>query len=423
MAQKGIREFDAKRLMARFLPEYSGGRFTVPDKLALITPETDLGTLAQQHPWMAQQALVVKPDQLFGKRGKLNLIGLNLPLAGVVQWVQERMNKPVTIGKVEGRLTHFLVEPFVPHEGEHYLAFKSDREGDVAMFSMMGGISIEENWDSVRSVSVPITTPPAAADLSAILADCPEQDRDRLQAFAQALYRFYTDLGFAYLELNPFVVVGSDVVPLDTVARLDDAESFNQLDRWGGLEFPAPFGRELTSEEAFIKSIDEKTGASLKLTVLNPRGRIWTMVAGGGASVIYADTVADLGFGAELANYGEYSGDPNAEDTYLYARTILDLMTRELDPRGKFLLIGGGIANFTDVASTFSGIIRALEEYQQKLRDNHIKIFVRRGGPNYKIGLEKMRKIGDAIGVPIEVYGPETHMTQIVSLAAEGAAR
>jgi len=34
-----------------------------------------------------------------------------------------------------------------------------------------------------------------------------------------------------------------------------------------------------------------QTGASLKLTILNPKGRIWTMVAGGGASVIYADTV------------------------------------------------------------------------------------------------------------------------------------
>lgn len=34
-----------------------------------------------------------------------------------------------------------------------------------------------------------------------------------------------------------------------------------------------------------------QTSASLKFTVLNPKGRIWTMVAGGGASVIYADTV------------------------------------------------------------------------------------------------------------------------------------
>ena len=29
------------------------------------------------------------------------------------------------------------------------------------------------------------------------------------------------------------------------------------------------------------------------------QGRIWTMVAGGGASVIYADTVGDLGFADE----------------------------------------------------------------------------------------------------------------------------
>ena len=37
------------------------------------------------------------------------------------------------------------------------------------------------------------------------------------------------------------------------------------------------------------------------------------MVAGGGASVIYADTVGDLGFAGELGNYAEYSGAPNAQ--------------------------------------------------------------------------------------------------------------
>ena len=62
-----------------------------------------------------------------------------------------------------------------------------------------------------------------------------------------------------------------------------------------------------------MHELDEKTGASLKLSVLNPRGRIWTMVAGGGASVIYADTVADLGYAEELGNYAEYSGAPNMQ--------------------------------------------------------------------------------------------------------------
>ena len=41
------------------------------------------------------------------------------------------------------------------------------------------------------------------------------------------------------------------------------------------------------SQEAYIAGLDAKTGASLKLTILNHKGRIWTMVAGGGASVVY----------------------------------------------------------------------------------------------------------------------------------------
>ena len=44
----------------------------------------------------------------------------------------------------------------------------------------------------------------------------------------------------------------------------------------------------------YIKELDRKSGAYMKLSVLNPAGRVWTMVAGGGASVIYADTVVNL---------------------------------------------------------------------------------------------------------------------------------
>jgi succinyl-CoA synthetase beta subunit len=95
-------------------------------------------------------------------------------------------------------------------------------------------------------------------------------------------------------------------------------------------------------------------------------------------------------------------------------------MTRKKNPKGKYLLIGGGIANFTDVANTFKGIVRALKEYQQKLQENNVKIYVRRGGPNYKEGLRVMRELGEQLGVPIEVYGPETHMTKIVSMALKG---
>ena len=159
------------------------------------------------------------------------------------------------------------------------------------------------------------------------------------------------------------------------MARVDDTAAFECSSKWGDLEFPPPFGRKLSEEEAYIKELDEKTGASLKLTILNPKGRVWTMVAGGGASVIYADTIVDLGYRDELANYGEYSGNPSTDETYEYAKTILDLMTREKDPKGrpKILIIGGGIANFTDVAKTFTGIIKALKEYKEKLKKTNVK--------------------------------------------------
>lgn len=48
---------------------------------------------------------------------------------------------------------------------------------------------------------------------------------------------------------------------------------------------------------------------------------------------------------------------------------------------------------------------------------HQVKIFVRRGGPNYQEGLKAMRLLGESLGVPIKVYGPETHITEIVPLA------
>ena len=50
---------------------------------------------------------------------------------------------------------------------------------------------------------------------------------------------------------------------------------------------------------------------------------------------------------------GEYSGGPNEQQTYAYAKTILDLMCKHPHEDGKILIIGGGIANFTNVADTF----------------------------------------------------------------------
>jgi len=435
MAQRAIREYDGKALFAKHWNEYFDG-FHYGFKSVLVTSGAELLEKAKEHgfEWLNQEPLVAKPDMLFGKRGKNDLVlfKTNKPgdvtLEDAAKWIDEKSSHDVTLLSGQtGRLTHFIVEPFTPHtqDQEYYISATTVDEDDVLYLSAEGGMEVEENWDKVVEVKIPIDLSDSDIEKAIkanIPADIPEDKKAEFAAFAFAFYKFYRDLNFAYLEINPIVMLdNNDMAILDLVARLDDTAGFLMADKWGDIEFPTAFGMEDKSpEEEAIAIADSKSGASLKLTILNPLGRIWTMVAGGGASVVYADTIADLAGVKDLANYGEYSGGPTTAETQFYAETIFDLMTRHEDPRGKILIIGGAIANFTDVAKTFTGIINAFEKYADKLKAHKTKIYVRRGGPNYEKGLKDIKEAADRLGLYIEVYGPETHVTDIVRMALEG---
>jgi succinyl-CoA synthetase beta subunit len=60
-----------------------------------VTQSTDFNELAQKEPWLLSTKLVVKPDMLFGKRGKSGLVALNLDLSQVSTFVKERLGKEV----------------------------------------------------------------------------------------------------------------------------------------------------------------------------------------------------------------------------------------------------------------------------------------------------------------------------------------
>lgn len=65
---------------------------------------------------------------------------------------------------------------------------------------------------------------------------------------------------------------------LDLAAKLDATADYICKARWGNVDFPPPFGRDATPEEAYIHDLDSKSGASLKLTVLNPKGELQDIV-------------------------------------------------------------------------------------------------------------------------------------------------
>uniref|UniRef100_A0A453HU36 ATP citrate synthase n=1 Tax=Aegilops tauschii subsp. strangulata TaxID=200361 RepID=A0A453HU36_AEGTS len=400
MARKKIREYDSKRLLKEHLKRLAGIDLHILS--AQVTQSTDFAELVNQHPWLSTTKLVVKPDMLFGKRGKSGLVALNLDVAQVKEFVKERLGVEVEMGGCKAPITTFIVEPFVPHDQEYYLSVVSERLGSTISFSECGGIEIEENWDKVKTVFLPTEKPMTPDACAPLIATLPLEARGKIGDFIKGVFAVFQDLDFSFIEMNPFTMVNGEPYPLDMRGELDDTASFKNFKKWGNLEFPLPFGRVLSSTESFIHELDDKTSASLKFTVLNPKGRIWTMVAGG-----------------ELGNYAEYSGAPNQEEVVQYARVVLDCATADPDGRKRALLIGGGIANFTDVAATFSGIIQALREKESKLKASRMHLYVRRGGPNYQTGLAKMRKLGAEIGVPIEVYGPEETMTGICKQAIE----
>ncbi|VTJ92016.1 Hypothetical predicted protein, partial [Marmota monax] len=113
MSAKAISEQTGKELLYKYICTTSAiqNRF----KYARVTPDTDWARLLQDHPWLLSQSLVVKPDQLIKRRGKLGLVGVNLTLDGVKSWLKPRLGHEATVGKARGFLKNFLIEPFVPH--------------------------------------------------------------------------------------------------------------------------------------------------------------------------------------------------------------------------------------------------------------------------------------------------------------------
>lgn len=418
MSAKAIREATGKDIINRHL---TGDHGAAKCRFASVDESTQWTQLVADHPWLETSALVVKPDQLIKRRGKLGLIAVNKKFAQVKEWVDERMGKDQKVGNATGKLRNFIIEPFVPHKDneEAYVCIYSHRTADTILFYHQGGVDIGDVDAKALKLDVPVGQDVSLESIEKVLlTEVSAAKKKRIASFVFNLYKLYVDLYFTYLEINPLVVTDTSIYILDLAAKVDATADFICRPKWGEIDYPPPFGRDAYPEEAYIADLDAKSGASLKLTILNRTGRIWTMVAGGGASVIYSDTICDLGGASELANYGEYSGAPSEQQTYEYAKTILSLMTSSpKHPEGKVLITGGGIANFTNVAATFSGIITALREFQQKLIEHNVSIFVRRAGPNYQEGLRKMREIGSTLAIPLFVFGPETHMTAICGMA------
>ncbi len=372
MARLKLSEYRAKSL---FLASYDGV------SLNTKTLDTDIASLDDSTNY------IIKVDQGIKKRGKQGLIRLGVSKSEAKQAVEELAQKG---------FTRFIAETVVPHDDqeERYVSFESTREGIVIHYSEHGGVDIEDNPDSIEvhtTESVPLP-----------------------QELIYTVTSVMQEQHLSFVEINPLVVRDNQYWLLDAAVLADSAGEF--MSKWS--EDDVVEAHTLTTTEQQIAEMNQNSPAAFSFRVLNPDGALWLLLSGGGASITIADEAMNQGMAGLIGNYGEYSGGPTTEETYLYTTSVLSQMFHSQAPK-KCLIIAGGVANFTDVKKTFAGVIKALQEHTDELTAHNVKVYVRRGGPNETEGLSMMKTFLNSSGLYGSVHGSDMLLTDVINEALE----
>jgi ATP-citrate lyase beta-subunit len=270
-----------------------------------------------------------------------------------------------------------------------------DATGLHMSISASGGIDIESNAETIHTYDITDATDWERLALESGL------HADKLHALVKA----FSDNYFTFLEINPYVLEDDSLQLLDLAVEVDDAAQY-LVDTWNGDDMRQP-PRVLSDEEKTVVKLGEKSPASFAFQIINPDGALFVLLSGGGASVSVCDEIYSAGYGKQLANYGEYSGNPTTEETYIYTAAILRSLLRSKAEK-KVLLIGGAVANFTDIAKTFAGVTQAIEEYGKELQKQGVRVVVRRGGPNQRVGLANIKATLDKFDLTAGVFDQTT---------------
>ena len=141
----------------------------------------------------------------------------------------------IKVEKTMGTLTHFIIEPFLPHpsNSEFYICINSAREGDIVLFTHEGGVEVGDVDAKALQLLIPVggELPSRETIKKDLLSGVEGEERkEALVDFLARLYSVYVDLHFAYLEINPLVAVEvngkTEIFYLDMAAKLDQVSPF-----------------------------------------------------------------------------------------------------------------------------------------------------------------------------------------------------
>ncbi len=279
-------------------------------------------------------------------------------------------------GKVVSRV---YVEAGCDIKRELYLSLLVDRETSriLIMASTEGGMEIEEVAHSHPEKILKVAIDPAsgvsgfhARKLGFGLGLGGAQLRN-FEKFVMAMYRAFTELDCAIVEINPLVVTGAgDIVALDAKVSFDD----NALFRHKDLEALRDDSEMDPKELDAVKN-------DLNYVALD--GEIGCMVNGAGLAMATMDIIKL--YGSSPANFLDVGGTANAARVTEAFRII----TSDANVKAILVNIFGGIAKCDMIAE---GIVAASKNLSLS-----VPLVVRLEGTNVELGKKILAESGLAI--------------------------
>ncbi|OHA17179.1 MAG: hypothetical protein A3G52_01625 [Candidatus Taylorbacteria bacterium RIFCSPLOWO2_12_FULL_43_20] len=283
-----------------------------------------------------------------------------------------------------------IAEEKISFTREHYLSVYYDtaRRSPALLYTIDGGSGVEKRKIEKYSLR--------AEDGEMGNIPLPRPLIDKL------LSLFFSE-DCVLLEINPLVESeknGKKIwMALDAKIKLDSTASGRH--DWNYP--PRSSGHAPTLREIEAKKIDDgdyrgTAGSSF----FDMEGDIGILASGGGASLMALDALIKKK--GKPANYTEYSGNPSKEKVEKLTKIVLS------KPGLSGLWVIGGVANFTDIYETLSGLVDGLKKARQELSLTiDYPIVIRRGGPRDEEAFAMLAEVKD---FDFHIYGRETSISK-----------
>jgi succinyl-CoA synthetase beta subunit len=279
-------------------------------------------------------------------------------------------------GPAGRRVSRVYVEAGCDIKRELYLSLLVDRETSriTIVASTEGGMEIEQVAETEPEKIMRAAVDPAAgifphhARQLAFGLGLGGKQVASFVKFVTAMYRAFTDLDCAVVEVNPLVVTGAgDIVALDAKVSFDDNALFRQPDL------------EKLRDEA-EEDPKELEAAKYSLNYIALDGTIGCMVNGAGLAMATMDIIKL--YGGSPANFLDVGGGATKERVTAAFKIILS------DPHVEGILVNifGGIMRCDVIAE---GVIAAAREVSLG-----VPLVVRLEGTNVDLGKEILAKSG-----------------------------